>query len=80
MAMAAHTSASCRSQFGYNFVVIVFLYIFAIFSMLDTNYFKEDTVIVLVHALEEFAVAGVRPNEDTSLVVTWVRWMTVKLG
>ena len=45
-------------QFACYFVGIVFLYIAAVLFITDTNYLKEENVIVPVHVREELAVEG----------------------
>lgn len=52
-------------QFACYFVGIIFLYIAAIFFITDTNYFKEDMVIVPVHVRQELEVNGVGTDEET---------------
>lgn len=52
-------------QFACYFVGIIFLYVAAIFFITDTNYFKEDMVIVPVHVRQELAVNGVGTDEET---------------
>lgn len=49
-------------QFACYFVGIVFLYIAAIYFITDTNYFKEENVIVPVHVRQELAVQGMDPE------------------
>jgi len=43
----------------------MFFCIITVYFVSDTNYFKEDKVIVPVHIREELAVAGVGTNEKT---------------
>ncbi|RDW57370.1 hypothetical protein BP5796_12820 [Coleophoma crateriformis] len=51
-------------QFACYFVGIVFLYVAAIYFITDTNYFKEDTVIVPIHVREELAVDALEADEE----------------